>query len=293
MRERFVFASDFHAPNHLPQAVALVCAFLKDYKPSRVILGGDIVDFSVASSFIRLNLPAGPQTVREEAEIAVREVIEPIRKAAPHARMDYLEGNHEIRVLRMLASVKAGLEGIVELSDFLGCRKLGITYHASKGGNAWFEWGGVVFMHGDRYGINPARLTLEEWRCPVVFGHAHKESFDRRRSPNQRTDTKAWGAGCLMATPDYTDKDPWHRGFIAGWVDEETGEYDAEHISLSGPEFTELYSAYGKYHAVRVWKDGRKSWIVRSFSDTPKPGHSRKGRKTVEHEARGASRAKA
>lgn len=267
MQKPWVFASDFHAPRHSGQGVALLTRFVRDYKPDILIFGGDIVDFAIFSRFVQINRLAGDKTYTLDEEISsvVKDVLEPIRKAAPKAECHYLEGNHEIRVIKMLALGRSGIESRIRLDKEFECDRLGIKYHPSVNGNALVQIGPVKFLHGERSGQNPAKLTLEDEGGPCcVFGHSHRQSFWRDRKRDGQ-DSISIGVGCLMDKAHYVDRDKYMRGFGYGWLDEKTNQFYAAHAELSGADNTELYTPYGSYNACRVYDGQRERWEVRAI----------------------------
>lgn len=259
--QKFVFISDHQAPFHLPQAVALSCAFIKDYKPDLVVLGGDIIDFCTISKFTKVGRFM-PTTVVQEIETCEEEVLKPTRAAAPRARMVWIEGNHEFRLTRYIAAMAKPLEGLINLEDALGCKRNNIEYVASKGGNGIFSpfsnpsfRKNLTFMHGKLLGPNPAKNQYGKWGASMVMGHAHKESTYRDKQ-GCGSDHVALAAGCLCKDPDWDDVDNYTRGFVAGWINQGTGEFGMDHVRISGDQHTQIYSPWGEYYATRKQKIG-------------------------------------
>jgi hypothetical protein len=269
MRRKFIFASDFHVPFHLPQGIPLLIAFIQDFQPDIFVFGGDVVDFAIASKFVRATLKPPQLTVLQEATECDTQVVTPICQALPKDCVKIaLKGNHEYRADRIvLANAKliedgGGAVSLPDLAGMMGYRKNGVKFIDGKAGNAHITIGPITFMHGERYGINPAKLTMEDWGGPVIFGHSHKESTWRKRSGSGR-DEVSLGAGCLAMDPDYKDYTNYTRGFAAGWIDDESNEYSAEHIRLSGNENTYLYSPHGSYSAKYIGNGrGGGQWVA-------------------------------
>jgi UDP-2,3-diacylglucosamine pyrophosphatase LpxH len=263
MKRKLVFISDTQAPYHLPQAVALVCAFIKDYKPSLVVLGGDMVDFVSLSKFTKVGRYT-PTNIVDELKIYEAEVLEPIAKASGGCEMIHLEGNHEFRLIRYVATFAKPLEDLIDLTDILGCKKHGIKYIKSKAGNAVHKLTKhLALMHGERLGVNPAKAQYEKWGGSLVMGHSHKESTWRWKH-GCGSDHVAIAAGCLCKDPDWMDIDNYTRGFVAGWFDDETGEFGLDHVRIIGRNHNEIASPWGAYKATKVHnpQDG-EHWLAR------------------------------
>jgi predicted phosphodiesterase len=243
----------------MPQAIALVCAFIKDYKPHMLVMNGDMLDLCTISKFVRAKSVGQPHTVAEEVRIGIDEVIRPLCQAAPKARKIWVEGNHEFRLVRYIATFAKALEGLIDTGDVFGCKELGIDYIPSKGGNGIFQLTDhLAIMHGDRAGINPAKAQYEQWGASLIMGHTHKESTWRKKHGCGRDDI-ALSGGCLCLDPDWRDTDNYTRGFIAGTYEEVSGEFAINHVRIAGENHVSLYSPWGNYEASYNGKNKRWS----------------------------------
>lgn len=265
-KRRLVFVSDTQAPYHLPQAIALEAAFIRDYKPDTLVFGGDMVDFVSISSFNKVGRFT-PTHVADEIAICEEEVIKPLAAAAPKAETFWIEGNHEQRLTRYIAAMAKPLEGLIDLADALGCTRNGIKYVPSKAGNGilrlMMDATGkpvLTLMHGKEHGANPAQRQYAKWKSSLVMGHAHKEATWREKA-GCGTDHVALAAGCSCADPDWNDIDNYTRGFVAGWYDPAALTFGLDHVRISGKDYTEIYSPWGEYRADldrKIWKAHRR-----------------------------------
>lgn len=247
-KRRLVFVSDTQAPYHLPQAVALAAAFIKDYKPDTLVLGGDIIDFVSISRFTKVGRFT-PVNVADEITICEEEVVKPLCAAHPKADVYWIEGNHEFRLTSYVAAMAKPLEGLIDVVDALGCKRNDITYIRSKAGNGILRLTPhLTLMHGDAHGANPAQKQYLGWGGSLIMGHAHKESTWRSKK-GCGSDHVALAAGCLCQDPDWRDIDSYTRGFVAGWYDDVDGSFGLDHVRISGKDHTEIYSPWGEYHA--------------------------------------------
>jgi predicted phosphodiesterase len=275
--KRLVIVADTQSPFEDPQCVALAAAFIKDYKPDTVVMNGDMVDLCTASKFVRSK--SGPQTVKEEIEWAIGAVIEPIRNAAPKADYYWVEGNHEFRLNRYIRVMAPVLEGLIEAVPLFQCERLKIKYVGSKAGNGILKLTPhLTIMHGTAHGVNPAKKQYDSWGGSLVMGHTHKESTYRRKA-GCGSDHVALSSGCLCKDPDWNDIENYTRGFIAGWYDDESGEFGLDHVRIVCADFADegstrkILSPWGSYYAKRV----NDKWIGASLSKTSRRRVSDKG----------------
>jgi predicted phosphodiesterase len=291
MDKRLVVISDTQAPYHLPQAIALVSAFIKDYKPDTLALNGDLVDFSSISRFNKTGRFT-PSTVSHEVTLCLVEVVFPVltalgwrikwtlcfREAAeygtqiPYVQIDsvtkgkadvyWIEGNHEYRLGRYISAMAPAFDGLVEFEEVFQLRKLGIRYVRGKGtsGNGILRLTPLLTIcHGERHGLNPAKLTLDDWGGSIIVGHAHKESTWRKTFASG-TDWVGYAAGCLCKDGDWKSFSGYNRGFIAGEYESKgKGEFNVDHMRISGSNWTRLYTPYGRWEAT----EQRGQWTAK------------------------------
>lgn len=156
---RVLHIGDLHLPFTHKGYLDFCKKVKKDWKCSKVVLAGDVVD-SHAMSYHESD-PDG-YSAGEEIKEATR-LIKPWVKAFPNAVVTI--GNHDAILHR-----KAKTFGIP-----LSCLKDLREIYRTKG----WEWGyefvidGVLYMHGKGYGKNAALNTAIAEMMPVAQGHSH------------------------------------------------------------------------------------------------------------------------
>ena len=98
-KDTVAIMSDVHVPFHDPIAVECALQVIRDEKPATIYLNGDIVDFYMVSDFSKD--PKRGISLQEEVDQTV-DFLDTVRRAAPKARIVYIQGNHEDRLRRYL-----------------------------------------------------------------------------------------------------------------------------------------------------------------------------------------------
>lgn len=272
---RWTFISDTHVQNQLPQAIALVAARQKDYKPQIFVAGGDMLEFSSVTHWVRTRMMENksPHFLREEAESFIESVLAPICDSLPNGcRKIAIEGNHEHWAIQYIGSRAPALDGLIDLDDILGYKRFGFEYVPSKKGNGIKTIGPVHFMHGCFCGEHPAAMHLKKFGGPcVVCGHTHRQDYKRQRLGNGR-DEVCLVVGCLSG-PGHQDFDNYTRGFGEGCLNEETNEFEAHFANISGDRYDYLYLPDAEYSAkCRYDKNGGEHWTASRVADSKRKG---------------------
>jgi len=217
---RWVQLPDSHGDLIDWSAAEATLAFVRFYRPTRIFMTGDHVDFAAFSRFDKPPTDIG--RILDDLA-ALRKYLALIRQSAPNAHIEYLKGNHEARFARFLwknevaaAMLKAkgmDLPTFLELGDF---------------NIQWVESGAVMvnerFMakHGHmvraRSGYT-ATGELERNGISGISGHTHRLSQVYKRS---RAGMMTWAEGgctCLY-DPDYMEgqTSDWQQGLSFGTI---------------------------------------------------------------------------
>ncbi len=176
---KFAFLTDIHygyerrnghkVPLHDLKAFNTALAFLRDFQPDVLILGGDILDCSTISHHNH-GKPGRTEGLRllQDAEECREHILKPLEALKAKKRI-YIVGNHE-DWLTDLTDDQPGLEGIVGLEAVL---KLDRWQVIPQGGK--FHLGKITFVHGDQLtgGAGVARNAVTMAERSIRFGHYH------------------------------------------------------------------------------------------------------------------------
>jgi predicted phosphodiesterase len=207
--QTILIASDVHIPEHDRRAWKALLLLAKDLRPDYVVLAGDFLELHSVSQHGAFN-----REMLNEDLAHGRQALEAIKTAAPKAKIVYLEGNHETRLPRYLATKAPSLEGTLDLQKGLKLKEYGITW-VTETQQPWSK-GRLDVIHGHQMGMGPkhhAMRMADLYGAPnrvVVYGHTHKPQLFT--APGLGGNKTALGLGCLR-----TLQPGWLHGANAGW----------------------------------------------------------------------------
>ena len=206
-----IVISDVHLPFSQPVATQMVVDFIRELKPGRIHLLGDILDAQSVSRFDKD--PVRKENLQDELD-SVRDWLTALRDAAPRAKIIYSEGNHEFRIRKYLMSEAKALAGLraLTLEKLLDFKTLRIKFQPQ---DRPYRIGHLLFTHGQlisRWSAMSAKRHYERFGCCTIHGHTH------RLGAFYHTDISdtfaAFENGCLSTlTPDYVTAPDWQNGF--------------------------------------------------------------------------------
>ena len=178
--------SDLHAPYNHPDTVAFLKAVKNKYKPTRVILSGDEVDFHAISFHDHDPNLDGPS---KELERAI-EALKPIYKLFPRAEV--LESNHGSLVMRKAIANGLPREVFKSPGQILEAPK-GWTWHFDI--SVRLPSGVDCYFHHSK-GAN-VKKNSQAMGSSFVQGH-HHESFEISYWGNPSALLFGMTVGCLV-----------------------------------------------------------------------------------------------
>ena len=233
---RFAFFGDLHfgyerragrkVPLHDMAAFGALFAFLEDFKPHHLILGGDILDCAAISHHNK-GKPGRTEGMRllADAEECHAAIIKPL--AALGARTTtYITGNHE-DWLNDLTDETPGLEGMMELPRLLTLPK---TWKVLPQG-AHHSLGKLTFLHGDQLsgGEHVAKAAVIAYERSVRFLHFHTfQAFTKTSALDLRLGRTGMAVPCLCTKDQKYGEgkaNRWVQGFNFGYL-HDNGTYN-------------------------------------------------------------------
>lgn len=244
-----VIIPDTHGAKVDKGALAACLGDVKALDPDEIILLGDHVD---CGGFLAQHHTLGyvaESAYTYEADIAAANAfLDALQAAAPRARIDYIEGNHERRIetwalTQTLRNSKDAeyLRRAFAPEFLLRLKERGIPYY--RQGEFYDELpipgtirkGKCYFFHGSSTAKQATTVTLNSFAGNVVFGHTHREQSSSAR-PVHAGQIKAWNPGCLCELQplwQHTNPTSWTHGF-AVQLAAKSGEFLHLNIPIIG-----------------------------------------------------------
>lgn len=204
---------------HSPAAIASTMAFIKDFKPDRILLGGDEFNFAPISHWNKGKLWANTGgNIKREMDEFNELILGPLDNVT--AEKDLIMGNHNAWLLQFLDENPA-LEGLVEPENYLKLEERGWRI-TEQGGIV--EMGKLAFIHGDtiKGNADPARSAMQMYGRNIRFGHFHTYKSYTHYNPVNARDVKTAIAvpGMCVRNPTYGKNAPnsWVQGFNFGYI---------------------------------------------------------------------------
>lgn len=221
-----VIFNDVHIPFHHKQGCQNVLQFCEDMQPDHVVINGDFLDCYSVSIFPKE--PGMPNLQSEIDEGAA--FLKDLRRRCPDAEMDYLEGNHEER-LKRLVKQQHSLYGLRALTipSLLGLDKLNIRYHAYKHPVNFGARGILTVVHGHKVSKHSAYSAkahlLDDGYQNVIIGHTHRMGFYYHDGHMGRR--RAYENGGLFDKQklDYVVGPNWQMGFCVVYLREDDPDF--------------------------------------------------------------------
>jgi len=227
--QKVIVLSDQHAPFHHKANHRLLCAFLEDEQPDRIICAGDLLDFPDISRHRTIPGDRFDATVNECLQ-AGYELLADYRDAAPSAQIDLIPGNHDVRLAHKvidqaerLWDIRAAGDDVPALSlqKLLHLERLHINYVDEA------DWkrakvqinSRLTVRHGHSTKKHPGPTLLQNLSGSTIQGHSHRASsyYSTAHGPDGPEFRVAAETGCLCEIEDglgYATEADWQPGFL-------------------------------------------------------------------------------
>jgi hypothetical protein len=224
--QQVIIISDLHDKHVDPFYMKVLLDTLKRVNPEVICLNGDIFDLPEFSKYL---VDPREWDVVGRIKYVHEQILKPIREVCPKAQIDFIEGNHEFRLLKHLADATPALRAVLSdlhgftISSLLGLDQFNINYIA-KGdlgvytlADSHKEIAKNYKIYFDSF-IVSHEGSARDLGFPGVNGHHHKTIIDSLY--NEHFGAYNWiqcGAGHKL---DATYCHPkWQQGFVIATCD--------------------------------------------------------------------------
>lgn len=235
-----VIIPDVHAAVMDRPAVIACIQEIKRLDPDEVVIMGDLLECGgFLANHMTLGYVSQTEVTYQQDVTEATWFLDQLAKAAPKARVHYLEGNHEDRVERWCVDQTQRherdsefLRKLVSPEFLLNLAERGIAYYRRSERHHEFEepgmikLGKVLFVHELSGAKNAAMNSLQQVAANVNFAHTHREDSASLVMTGVGL-VKAWNAGCLCRRqPLWRHSNPtnWSHGFAVEFVNK-SGEF--------------------------------------------------------------------
>jgi hypothetical protein len=234
--------SDFHDIEVDRFCLSVFLDTAKRIQPDIIVLNGDIFDLYEASKF---NIDLRKVKIKERFDFVHKEIFAPLRKHCPSAQIDLIAGNHEWRILTLLAEKTPAMRVILSdvmglsLADVFGLDKYKINLVCKMDLAAW-NVEDIKNEIKENYKVYYDLFVCSHFK-DLSFGlsgtsghthHPHMETF-----ANIPMGKLSWTTtGCLANTKaEYVQgMDKWTNSFMIAHVDLQKRTVSSEHIMIPG-----------------------------------------------------------
>lgn len=233
--------SDLHDVEVDPFYLRVLIDTAKRVQPDVIVFAGDVFDLA---EFGKYSVDPREWDIIGKIKFAHESILRPIRESCPLAQIDFIEGNHEARLLRQLADATPALRAVLSdlhgftIGKLLGLDEFQINYIAKADLAAWTKvdfnkqlrnnykvYYGTVLCHHFPHAKNMG--------MPGINGHHHRhEAWPMFNATYGAYEWHQLGSG-HRRNASYCEGEKWHNGFALINVDTQTKGTNFDYISVS------------------------------------------------------------
>lgn len=233
--------SDLHDQEVDPFYLRVLIETCRMVQPDVINLGGDIFDLP---EFGKFAIDPREWDVVGRIRFAHENILKPLREACPDAQIDFVEGNHEFRLLRHMADATPALQAVLSdllgltVSKLLGLDDFEINYIAKGDLSAYTKGNQTKEISKSYINYNDAMLVhhhphARHWGLPGWNGHHHSWQVWHQKNAIQ-------GGYSWMQLPaghrlkaSYCEGEFWNLGFNIGHINTETKSVTMEPVIVT------------------------------------------------------------
>ena len=232
-KDKVLWISDIHIPNHDETALTTALEYGLANKANCIVIGGDLLD---NAPFTRFRTPPNKKRAREYFDMAT-DFLSALRLNFPKALIIYMEGNHDRWYVDWLIDHCAIVfdDPHYQLETRLGLADLNIEYLKES---VIVKAGKLPMLHGHTIvrgvfaPVNAARGAYVRSKHNLLIGHTHQVSMHSEKDITGKA-TKTWSTGCLCTlSPDYDPHNTKHGHGFAFIETEPSGAFTVKNFEI-------------------------------------------------------------
>lgn len=234
-----VLFSDTHVPYQDEPTLNIIEQVTSEVQPDQVIHLGDLLDCYTISRFLKD--PTRMEGLQEEIDEA-KKVLERFSRVAPKAKKTLLEGNHEARLSKTIASMDGPARELARLESFQEAMKWPSLLNLGKTKWGWIPDSqqpttelipNMLFKHGSvvrKFSGYTARGEWENYGMSGMSGHTHRAGIYNHTTIRGSSFWVETGCTCSLK-PEYMVHPNWQNAFVVLTYDN-SGPQSVESIQV-------------------------------------------------------------
>lgn len=210
--KKAIILPDLQIPYHDEKAVEIALELVRDVKPDKIVLLGDLLDLDSFSKFTNIPLAKEFAKSTQQAIIDAHNLLTMLRQLAPRAEIVVLEGNHDRRMTDHTIKNNMAAYGlkradkpeswpVLSVPFLCAFDTLDVEYISGYPANRYWINENLQVQHGHRVRSSgsTAKLVSDNERVSTIFGHVHRIETQYKTHPTydgQKTNA-AFSIGCL------------------------------------------------------------------------------------------------
>ncbi len=236
-----ITCSDLHDIEIDPFFLRVLIDTVQRVQPDILVFVGDVFDLA---EFGKYSVDPREWDVVSRIKFVHDEIFQPIREACPDIQIDFIEGNHEARLLRQLADATPALRAVLSdlhgftVGKLLGLDKFEINYVAKADLSAWTKRDFDKEL-GNNYKVYYDTVLCHHFPharsmgLPGVNGHNHRHEMWSAFSPIFGPyEWHQMGAGHKRSA-SYCEGEKWHMGFAIINIDTHTKITNFDYVPVT------------------------------------------------------------
>ena len=250
--KKILICSDLHDKQLDPFCWSVFLDTAARVQPDVIVLAGDVYD---EAEFSRFDQDPRQYSIKEASDFVKEKIFKPLREVCPTTQIDFIIGNHDLRILKYLANKCANMRVLLSdvmdltLEDLLGLKEFNIKL-VSRFDLSAFTPAEKRSEIKTNYKIYYNSLVvdhhgLQTFSLSVCYGHTHRTKMDS--SANLIVGPiHAVNMGC-MAKIDFEYQERMnksHQSFCLWHIDTKTKQCQPEHFIFTD----EMICVAGKFY---------------------------------------------